>query len=203
MHISSFIRLILFLGAIYIIIAYLDGREPFSNTKITCNSDFTYYNNFSVTDTSNNTYFLIDYKDIKLEDKNNLSVHDLVLNNPTKYSFNTEMTGFEINNTGTIIHPLLLTNINNSYTISTFLKSDACTLNISIPEYKIGLFNDEIIKNLLCYTDRNSINIIDATFEPINIYNTFSIIPVSNNYYTLSIDDKNPITINLENNKNL
>jgi hypothetical protein len=84
--------------------------------------------------------------------------------------------------------------------MSTLLKNNLCTLNINYPERKIGFFNDFYLKNLLCYSNRNNINIDEniATFDLLNIYTTFSIIPVDelNQYFTLELSNKNPIIFN-------
>jgi hypothetical protein len=181
----------------------LDGKELFTNEeskKNVCVSDFTYLNNFSVIDKSQNTFFLTEYKDIKLEDKQKLPLFNLISSNSNLYKFNTDFSGFEIDNTNITIYPIFLTDLNKSYTLSTFLNSDInCSLYINYPKYKIGILNDKVINNLLCYANIDKINLIDVTFKPINIYKNYSLIPIINNLYTLDTSDVNSVTFNLEN----
>jgi hypothetical protein len=73
-----------------------------------------------------------------------------------------------------------------------------CILNNSLQK-KIGFYNDNNIKNLLSYTIYNKIDIPNASFEPINMYLSFSVIPVNSKYYTLTTSPNNNITFNLSN----
>jgi hypothetical protein len=198
MHLKSFIKLILFLIILYFIILCFDGKEKFTNIECTT-AQFTYLNNFIVTDNLQNSYSLIEYKDLLPENKLKLPLNDLIISNPTIYSYSTDMSSIEIINTGIIIYPVYLDNTSNiSYTISTFLKTENnCRLYINYPEYKIGIYNDDIINNLLCYLNIEEISTnSSATFKPINIYNPYSIIPVIDNIHTLVPGTKNPITFN-------
>jgi hypothetical protein len=200
MHINSFIRLILFLFIIYLIISLLDGKEFFTDTNmnISCTTNsFIPFNNFSITDTSNNTYYLIDYKDISLQDKSDLPLYNILSSNPTMYNFTSDNSSFKINNINTI-YPIFLTKNNNPYAISTLLKDDSCILNNSLQK-KIGFYNDNNIKNLLSYTFNNKITVDNASFEVINMYSPFSVIPVNSKYYTLTTSPNNNITFNLSN----
>ena len=179
------------------IITYLDGDsdcdldnpELFTN-NIKCTSDFTYYNDFSVIDVSNNTYFLMNYSDIKLEDQNMLSLKKLI--NIPDLQFDD--SSIKVKGDNAIIYPMYLTNMTTSYSVSTFLKNNSCTLNFN--NSKIGLFNNNTDLSILGYMTGKLLN-EHFTFTPLNLFTTYSLIPVNSKYYKLELNNKNPIRFNL------